>query len=344
MRIYKRGKFYWFQFRGKRTSLRVTDHKAAELAARELQRIHADPTYVPAHETTLGAALKRFRNRQAERGRAEATLGMYDTHVGHVARVLGEHSLLASIGAKQVDRYISRRRGEGASASTVGKELSTLRGTLKLAARRGEYQRPLEQVMPDGYSVEYVPLDRHLTEPQITKLLGVLSPKRAAICAFIVATAADWRCVADARHEDFGPADILVRGTKNRLRWRHVPILPPLRQLVELARNHVPFEAWNNVRRDMAAACRRAGVPEVTPRDLRRSHSKLLRARGVEPQLIAPMMGHRDSRMVEIIYGKLAPEALGELVSQRTGTKPVQVPRRLRGTKRRGSSRKAGGA
>lgn len=59
----------------------------------------------------------------------------------------------------------------------------------------------------------------------------------------------------------------------------------------------------------------------------RRSHSKLLRARGVEPQLIAPMMGHRDSRMVGIVYGRLAPETLGALVSQRTGA-PVADPYR----------------
>ena len=66
--------------------------------------------------------------------------------------------------------------------------------------------------------------------------------------------------------------------------------------------------------RDIRAACRRASIPEVTPRDLRRSHAKILRALGVEPHLIAGMLGHADSRMVERVYGRLAPAELGALV------------------------------
>lgn len=335
MRIYKRGKIYWCQFRGKRRSLHVADRKAAELAARELERSYADPAYIPAHQTTLGRALVRFKERQVERGRAEGTVTMYAGHIGHLARVLGEHTPLTAIAANQVDHYISKRKREGAHASTVGKELSTLRGTLKLAARRGEYHRPLEQVMPDGYSNEYVPLDRHHTEEQIPKLLAELAPKRAAVCAYIVATAADLRCVEDAKPEDFRPASILVRGTKNRHRWREVPILKPFAELVALARAHVPFEPWGNIRRDIAAACRRANLPRVTPRDLRRSHSKILRARGVTPQLIGPMLGHVDGRMVERIYGRIPADALGALIGPTVGTKTVQLPARHRARDRK---------
>jgi integrase len=54
--------------------------------------------------------------------------------------------------------------------------------------------------------------------------------------------------------------------------------------------------------RDIAAACRRAGVPRVTPRDLRRSHGKALAAAGVAPHLIGRMLRHTDSRMAERTY------------------------------------------
>jgi hypothetical protein len=41
-----RGNVCWMQFRGKRFSLKVADLKAAELAAREIQRKDSDPSYV----------------------------------------------------------------------------------------------------------------------------------------------------------------------------------------------------------------------------------------------------------------------------------------------------------
>jgi hypothetical protein len=40
--------------------------------------------------------------------------------------------------AQLVDRYIDQRFEEGAVANTVHKELTVLRGTLKVAKRRGE--------------------------------------------------------------------------------------------------------------------------------------------------------------------------------------------------------------
>jgi hypothetical protein len=39
------------------------------------------------------------------------------------------------------------------------------------------------------------------------------------------------------------------------------------------------------------------------------------------------MLGHRDGRMVERVYGRLAPAELGALVLAQSGTKTVQAPR-----------------
>jgi hypothetical protein len=61
--------------------------------------------------------------------------------VGHLVRVLGMESRLASVDARAVDRYIETRLAEGAARYTIQKELVTLRGTLKVAKRRGELTR-----------------------------------------------------------------------------------------------------------------------------------------------------------------------------------------------------------
>jgi len=70
------------------------------------------------------------------------------------------------------------------------------------------------------------------------------------------------------------------------------------------------FKPWANVRRDLRAACALAGIPTVSPNDLRRTFETWLRKQGVVPSLIAPAMGHADSRMVERVYGRLGAEDL----------------------------------
>lgn len=325
-RLYKRGKYWWYQFRGARYSTRCTDRKAAELEARNIERRVADPTYRPSNETTLGAALSAYLEHQRQRGRAPGTLQMQGVHVAHLARVIGSDTPVATIDAREVDRYVSVRHAEGASRPTQGKERTTLRGALRLAARHGYYPHPLDSVFAP-FELDYKPLERRLSEPELDRLLAELTPHRAAVCAFIVATGADWGSVATARAEDVDLKAwrVLVRGTKNQYRHRELPVVLPLfRKLLKLAAPHLPFVGWTNAVRDLSYACKRAGVPRVTPRDLRRTHGYILRARGVEPHLIGRSLGHRDSTMVERVYGKLPVDAFEALLRDRVGTARAQ--------------------
>lgn len=270
-------------------------------------------------------------------------MSMHELHAGHIARVLGPATLLAEIDSVKIDAYFKQRDDEGAAKSTQGKELSTLRGTLRLASRSGLFHRSLESVLPHGFEVKYVPRQTHLTLPEVKKLLAKLEPERAAVCAFIVATAADWKSVHAAKKGDLNLKAnlVLVRGSKNARRWRTIPILKPFRQFAVQAAGFIPFEPWGNVRRDLEVACRRAKVTKITPRDLRRSHASILRGMGVEPQLLAKMLGHVDSRMVERVYGQLPVDALAALLTARLGapgTESLPVPKRRRKTAKRRSA------
>jgi integrase len=329
--LYKRGKYWWYQFLGQRVSTRCTDKVAAALVARDLERRAVDPTYRPPNQTTFGKALRGFIDQQRERGKAPGTMKMYDRHERHLAQVFGATTALPSIGAAEIDGYVTKRTNDGAARSSIGKELSTLRGTLKLARRRKQYPHGLDEVMPQGFSIEYTPGTKHLREAGVRSLLGELTPDRRAVVAFIVATGADWVSVDLARRTDINlkAGTVRVRGTKNRHRDRIVPILPLFDDLVRYAAHHMPFRPWGNVRRDLEVACRRAGVPRVTPRDLRRTHGSILRQKGVEPHLIGKMLGHADSRMVERIYGQLPADSLGDLIRARldpAGTAEAQTP------------------
>lgn len=317
MRIYRRGAagIFWVQWRGQRQSLGTNDRKAAELAFAELQRRAADPTYATAHETTLDSCLADHIADRKRLQRADGTIEAIGYHAGHWCRVLGAEFPLALFTPRSADKYIAEREAEGAKPATIVKEISTMRGALRSAKRRGQWHGDPATVFPE-YTAPLSELDRHLTLPQVFALLCVLPTHRRPHIAFMVAFAADWGSLWTAQPGDIGGASAVIRGTKTSTRHRVLPVLPQLAGLASLAASGVPFAPWSkgSARRDIMAACRRAGVPEVTARDLRRSHGKMLRAWGVHPQLIGRMMGHSDSRMVERVYGRLDHEDLGRLL------------------------------
>lgn len=330
-RLYKRGRVWWgwVYVNGKDVyrSTKCRDRRAAETVVREWERAAADPTYAASHAATITGALARLVLERAERGKPADTLRMLETKGGHIVRLLGLELPLAKITPKAIDAYVSARRAEGAADATLYKEWSTLRGALRLAKRRGEFQGDLEALRPIGLSGQSKPVSRYLTPEQLCKLLPELLSDRGAHVLWIIATGARWSESTRARRADIdlARAEVRIRGTKTALAARSVPVVvfarPMLERVLEL-RGDVTgplFRPWGNVRHDLAVACRRAGIEPVTPNDLRRTTATWLRLAGVEPHLIAAVLGHADSRMVERVYGRITPEALGEALAARLG-------------------------
>jgi hypothetical protein len=59
------------------------------------------------------------------------------------------------------------------------------------------------------------------------------------------------------------------------------------------------FRPWLNVRRDLASACKRVGIPWSPRTTKRRPYATWWRHHGVATADIASLLGHKDSRMVE---------------------------------------------
>jgi len=334
MQLIKRGPVWYALFyeNGQRIqrSTHCRDRKAAELRARLLERDAADPAHAAATKASLSDALQlllRQRREQATAGRRSFdTVRFYETKAGHLVRVLEMTDdgvyvpfLLAGLHARHVDDFISRRRFEGAREATIAKELVTLRAALKLAVRAGIWSGNPAAVMPIAFAPEYRPRDRFLTPEELSKLLGALLADQAARAAFIVATSACWGESCRAMRVDTSEdrSTVFIRGTKRSTRLRKVPIVSEIsRSLVEYALAHAKgengpmFKPWTNVRRDLHQACDVAKIPHCSPNDLRRTCATWLRAAGASPDLIAPVMGHADSRMVERVYGRLPIEDL----------------------------------
>jgi hypothetical protein len=113
-------------------------------------------------------------------GRADGTLDCYRVKAGHLARILGAELTLHEVMARKVDAFIDQRLEEGASRNTIHKELTVLRGTLKVAKGRGEFPGDIAAIMPDQFSAEYKPRERHQTPGEAQALLAELEPDRAA--------------------------------------------------------------------------------------------------------------------------------------------------------------------
>jgi integrase len=339
MRVFKRGKVYYCYVyeNGERIqrSTRCHDKAAAEIVARTFERESADPDHARAQSATVSDAiglLIRTRTEQAKAGRrSPATVTFYTTKGGQLIRLLeGDPEAgtyrpfpLHLLRAWHVDQFISVRRGEGVGEHTISKELITLRASLKLAKRAGLWRGDVAELLPVAFAPDYVPRGRWVTPPDLKLLLAQLHPGQAARVAFIVATSAGASEAEKMLRADVTPATkasgprALLRGTKRPSRWRTVPIeRQAQRELFAYALEHADgkrpalFAPWTNIRRDLGQACERAGIEKVSPNDLRRSFAHWLRAEHVPLEVVAPLMGHSTTKMVQLVYGKLSPDEL----------------------------------
>ena len=326
--LYKRGSFWWGWRRSipggplARSSTKCRDRKAARIVKAEWERQSADPVHYASNQTTLRDGIAMFIADARRRKLAPPTLEMYESKCAHIARVLNDTRPLRSIVATTWDGYIATREQEGASSHSIKKELIRGFGVLKAAKRRGLYPHDLSTVMPP-YSAGYVPRTRALTMEELLKLGRELRADRLAHVAFVVATGCrlkeSYRATeAHLLAEGF----VFVDGTKTKRARRTIPIAPPLRPFLEFAVRNAPksttnvkgfrslFPLWHSARRDILAACKRAGIAPCTWNDLRRTNATLLAEAGVGSDLGAKLLGHVDGRMWESVYSQPKPEAL----------------------------------
>jgi integrase len=326
MRVYRRGEVYWVFFTKRdgeevRKSLKTKDRARANAFARDIERRANDPTYAASHETTLTDALKNFLQAVKDRGRADDTIDMYRKKGGHLLRLLGIDTPMHKLGAREVDDYIKQRREEGASNNTIHKELVTLRGILKTARRRGEYDKEPSQVMPVGFDTGYKPRERVLSREEAVGLMLGLPEDVAAWLGAAIGTGARLSELGRLRRSDIDidGGEVLIRGTKTAGAYLRIPIVSATKPFLQAAIDHGkpgprPLPTWGRVRKQLDRVRKAAGMKHVTPNDLRRTFGTWLVEAGVSLELVSKLMRHRDTRMVSLVYGKPSVKALGKLV------------------------------
>ena len=123
------------------------------------------------------------------------------------------------------------------------------------------------------------------------------------------------------RHGPSGVAPQVGRPhAKRGERLRHRPFLAAALAWGEHAGRLV--QRWTNVGRDLPGLLVGLGYQRATPNDLRRTLATWLRAAGAEASLVAEVLGHTDSRMVERVYGRLSPAQLAAALESRLASVP----------------------
>lgn len=277
--------------------------------------------------------------------RSGESIEFFETKIGHLRRVLEREPMgnpsgelcplrLEHLAPTHIDRYIAFRESEpGAkrdsniSPHTIKKELTALRQALELAEREGIYSGNIARLFPKEFTAEYDPRDRALDRDEVTRLIHAFLPAdrkfvrptatstdRAARVAFLIATAARWsgseRALVTDVAEDL--SFVHLRETKTDSADRRVPIVTEdQRALLKFALKNACgtggclFRQWDSVNRDFVNACDRAKIERCSPNDLRRTMATWMRAAGITKDVVAMVLGHTTSQMVERVYAKL---------------------------------------
>jgi integrase len=338
-RLFQRGGVWYCWFynsKGKRVtqSTHQRDRRAAESAAREIERAHAaDPAARSRSRLTLQVALQQVLDFQAVAHRSPATSRASRYHAEHLAGWLDPRKPLADITLADTTKYLQQRLGEGASRHTIAKELRTLTQAMRRVAKLGQYVPTYapEHFIPDELGKVYEPRERWLTLDEYRALLAKLGKRYRETDEDRTDYVVAWCNLGVRKSElfDIQPRDydvtrqeLRVRGTKTELADRMVPVNAAAAEvLARRCAEAKPFPVWGMVTRDLARAAASIKIAPVTPNDFRRTFCSWLCQAGVSERVCADLLGHGSTVMVRTVYGQMDRASLAGAVARLPATK-----------------------
>lgn len=357
-KLFLRGRVWWcwgYDVDGKRwqESTHQRDRRAAELAAREIERRYAaDPAHRTRSKLTLAKALEIVLDYQQQASKAPATLRATRYHAEHLIEHIDPQAPLSSITLADTTAYLRKRLAEGAHRHTIAKELRTLTQAMRRCAKLGVFVATVDprHFVPDELGKVYTPRSRWLTRAEYEALLKDLGASLTHGHRRSSQDRRDYLVVwcnvglrktelfdVQAGHYDAERHELFVDGTKTEEAHRIVSLNEEAEEViarrVQAAGEGPVFPVWHTVVRDLKAACARAGIPPVTPNDLRRTFCSWLCQEGVPEALCADMMGHTSTTMVRSVYGHYdrisMAAAVGKLSKKRRPVSVIELtPRR----------------
>ena len=277
----------------------------AEARARQLYKDHEERVLGVAEGKTFADLSPLFVDHKR---RQERHMEAIELRVRNLAKQF-DGVPLEDITAESIDRYISKREGEGVKNATINRELAVLRHMLRLAVRKWKWlrQEPFFEMLPEGAG-----RDRELTEAEEKALLPHLNPALRDLLQAALVTGMregellrlEWPQVnLTERVLDFPPTK---RGKK-----RLMPISESLFYVLA-RRKQTPStsgrvfvkqdgEPWTKhaVRYYLDKGAAAAGVKGFTFHDTRHTFSSRLVRGGVHAVYVQELLGHKSSKTTE---------------------------------------------
>jgi integrase len=290
---------------------------ASEVLSRVLHDAMAGKMSKDSSELTLQDAARMFLTRPNPPGLTEEVImkGLVES-LGEVA--------LCDLTVATIQRYVT---GRGNKASTVAREINSIKAMLAHAKAMGVPTPDLELVRP---SVDDSRL-RWLTEEERDHLIASCSESIRSIvtmlffsgCRIGEALSLDWRDVRD------GSANFTTyKGKSKRRRVRAVPLVPEVLDVLgerEVGRvfkrpdgSAWDYDSFYNI---WSRAIETSGIEDFRPHDARHTFASHLVQKGASLRAVADLLGHTSMAMV-MRYSHLAPSHLANTIEllRRDGT------------------------
>jgi integrase len=321
---------------GRRRKVRARTKVDVEAKAAALRRA-ADDGVVVDGKATVGQVLSQWRDRVlAGRELAPATRIKYLWTLDQLEAELGK-TRLQTLDVNAVERALDgiatgrHGRGKPLSRASMGRMRDTLVAVLDFAQRRKAIASNPARLAVVSPTAAVPQPRRALERDEAEALWRALDGERLGALFRVMLTTGlrpgealglCWDAVDLERGEitvrravrlERGTAQ-LVEELKTSSSYRTIALPPPAiaelrRQRHAMAGPALVFPTanggpWNpaNVRRELARICSDNGLEVVLPNELRHSCASVLSERGVPLELIADLLGHRSTRMLDQTY------------------------------------------
>ena len=240
-----------------------------------------------------------------------------------IAKALAIHFDLAdahSLGSAQIYAYVDHRRAQGVSDSTIRRDLTVLGAAISEWNKRHNASLPnparaTNLREPEGRV-------RWITEAEAARLIDCASPAIADFIRLGLYTGMrsgeilnlTWDRVDRQRHT----IRLDAQHTKTQ-RGRTIPLHPIAAQALDNCRARWPDSPRvypvTTIKTGFAGACRRAGLDDFTPHDLRHTCASWLVQKGVSLYEVRDILGHSSIKLTER-YSHLAKENLAAAIAK----------------------------
>lgn len=321
----KKGTYWYLDYSvdGRRVRKRVGRNKRmAELALADVQvKLERRELGFQAKDKNRDDFIREYLQ-YAKSNKAEKSHERDVQTLKHFTRLI-QSDRLAALTAPHLEAYKARRQKEGAKASTINRELNTIKAMLNKAVAWGYLAKNPAQTVKK--LKEHKRQVRYLSPQEARLLIETAKPRLKSIIVTMLYTGLrrdelihltwddvnfDRKLLSIQAKDDWHPKDYEVR---------HIPLNEKLIQLLARfkggGKNHVFTNGeggilnGNVLSRDFRRLARACGIEGVSIHTLRHTFASYLAMKGVDLYTIQKLLGHSSIKTTEI-YAHLAPDYL----------------------------------